>query len=115
MAKLIYHDLDEKGRMERGAVTWTGMYEEDGQIINTEQMPGPVVQHIIDSNKEQMANGPGKGKLGSMIGARIPIVLHHKFRREWMAGPKLWGVTWAKFLKGKLNQPEYKYLRFMKL
>lgn len=97
--------------------TRTEGYEEDGQIILTETMPGNVIDAILREN--QAKADLYKGKMGrddmGIIGATVPITLWHKWRTEWKAGPKKWGVRWHKFLKAKLQDPDYKRLRFVNL
>lgn len=102
-----------------GGVTKSAGYEEDGQIILTETMPASVVKEILDANHESSREHPlsqarSNGTIG-VVGARIPITEHYKWRREWRNGPKKWGTPWHKFLKAKLNSPEFKKFRFMNL
>ena len=98
-------------------VVETQVAVEDGQIILTDTMPAKAVQHILDSNNHirnndfKMSGPSGNG----VIGARVPITEWQKWRDEWKVGPKLWGVTWDKFLTKRLNSPAYKNLRFMEL
>lgn len=95
-------------------ITRSEGFKEDGQIITTETMPGSVVEHILNQNKILQQQGVPKTDMG-VVGARIPITLHHKWKQEWMKTAKRHGIPWHKFLKGKINSPEYKHLRFMKI
>lgn len=100
-----------------GGVTHSSAYEEDGQIILTETMPANVVQEILDANHETARDNPLSSSRNSLgvVGARIPITEHYKWKREWKQTAKKWGIPWHKFLKSKLNDPNYSKFKFMKL
>ena len=104
MARKLYQSIDP--------VTWTGVYEEDGYIYCAEEMPGKHVQTIIDSVQSSEA---ARSIHGTVIGARVPITLWTRFKKEWEKTAKPWGVPWHKFYKSKINSTEYSKLRFMRL
>lgn len=107
--------------MPSNGVTRSEAFEEDGRIILRESMSGEAIDALVQANKDDAAFFRGKlrqsGAGGDMgvIGARMPITLHTRWRQEWRAGPRQHGVPWHLFLKRRLNSAEYKHLRFMKL
>ena len=105
MARELF-DLGSNG------VTQSKGYEEDGQIILTETMPAGSVERILKENHKLGQGAMAKTRKDGMgiVGASIPITLHHKWRTEWRQGPKLWGQPWHKFLRAKLQDPNYKKL-----
>jgi hypothetical protein len=101
----------------KSGATESKVFIEDNEIITTETMPAASVEEIINWNKRQADISKERLKSGAagVVGARVPIVLMHKWRQEWKNGPKTWGVSWQKFLAGRLNSSDYEHLRFMKL
>ena len=89
MAKEIFRD----GIGPTG--TWSALHEEDGVIYNTEEMPGSSIQAILDHVNER--EKPKATKLGQKV-ATVPTTRWYKWRREWMAGPKQWGISWDDYL-----------------
>lgn len=90
-------------------------FEEDGQVIIVNQQPGEAVQQILDANLEHseaaLAHLRRRDSNGGFV-ARIPPITHWRWRNEWKAGPKRWGIPWRKFLEKKLRNPDNKKLRF---
>ena len=109
MAKLIYQ--------EPGAVTVSSMWEEDGEIINTEQMPKDILKTIVDDARSHRRYGdtPRLGNNWGRLVARIPITEYTKWRKEWGDTSRKDGVPWKQFLACRLNSAEYSYLRFEKV
>lgn len=108
MAKKLF-DLGFSG------VTRSAAFEEDGKIILVEQTPGTTIDEIVKANKEDINYIRNRPKGSGVLGARIPITLHHKWKQEWKLKGKKWGIPWHRFLKRKLNSAEYKHLRFLDL
>lgn len=109
MARTIYEE-----HFSGGGVTSSGVYEEDGQIICVEKMPGWAIEKILDHNRAIQNMGKRSTDRGRLAGS-IPITLWTLWRNEWMKGPKLWGVPWKKFKARKLNSADYSKLRSEKL
>lgn len=91
--------------------------EEDGELILEDEMPGEVVDKILDENEayrnmQAAKTGPsGNG----VIGARIPLPTYMAWQKEYREGPKKWGVKWHVFLKRRLNSGEFSKFVFQKL
>ena len=96
-------------------VTQCQAFKEDGKTIFTTVMPQKQVNEILDSTKALANQKISRTPNGGAIAARIDKVTYHNWRAEWRNKGQLWGQPWHKFLKAKLNDPENKHMRLMKL
>lgn len=108
------------GSFGHNGVTYSEMYEEDGDIITHETMPPRNVlelMHQIDLNRQLAQERLRMGKAESVLGGQIPITTFMRWNKEYLAegGPKDWGIRRGDFIKQKLMERENSRFRFMEL
>ncbi len=113
MQHVIGVDWDDlrhfQGTIELGAnatgVIGTRIHRTDDELILEEYMPGEYVDEVIAS-VNKLRDRVRKRRPGGDLVGQIPLPLWYAWRKQWEAGPKLHGVLWRAFFRGKFMDGE---------
>ena len=102
------------GTLDLGAnatgVIGTRLHKSSDELILEEYMPGELVDEVIASVTRLRDRIKMRRPGGDLVG-HIPLVLWYAWRKEWMAGPRLHGITWRAFFRGKFMDRDHSKFR----